>query len=406
MPHLGHMLMENKKIYLVSSISGANLENSWHRDQGLLTDTLRKLGYSASLVCPAPDPRRPDERFLIARPEELQEPGWWQQQAPWAVVFNTWGRKAYQPWWNAAVQATPRVMERLDTDGMRSPRVDLPLYLHRLYSGLGNSREPWQRFGRHVLPGLLAGYHLLRPKVLDAPMCRALAGLPLVAAESPVAAERIGRLLRMMGHSGNNVVLLPHPIIIRKVPDFQQAQEREKLVVAVGRWGAFQKNFPMMLKVLARFLEYRPNWRAELYGSVPEELAGLFDKFTARCGNRIIATGQVSNTQLLGAMNKARIFLNTSRYEGFSLAVAEALCAGCSVVASPHIAGMHWCGGSDSGTVATYYSVNSLLDALSAEATLWNQGMRDPIGIANTWQARVGAEAVTKNMLKLLTQSQ
>ena len=101
-------------------------------------------------------------------------------------------------------------------------------------------------------------------------------------------------------------------------------------------------------------------------------------------------------------MRNSKIFLMSSRHESFGIAAAEALCAGCSVVGPPHIPSVPWFCGSDSGTVATTYSKTGLGDALEAEASAWETGMRDPLKISANWHSRVGAEAVARQLVSLL----
>ena len=373
--------------------------SAWQRDQGLLVDASRTLGHNAYLACTGPRPDSPDNRFLIATPKDFGSPVWWKAQAPQAVVFNTWGRLAYRPWWEAAMQATPYVLERLDSDGLRSPRTGLLLYLHRSISGFKDSPYALHRKLAHLLAPTYAGFHLAVPSFLDRPFAVGLASLPLVAAESPVAAERIRRLMRKFEYTGSNITHIPHPVDQHGLPAANAVSDRENIVVSVGRWHSHQKNFPLMLKVLARFLGVNPSWRAVLPGSLPANAQHMLSRYDKRVADRMYLPGPMHHDQIVAHFSKAKIFLMTSRHESFGIAAAEALCCGCSLVGPAHIPSVPWFCGSDSGTVSTWYSANGMSDALAAEVQAWKSGLRSPGEIAKVWRKRVGAQEVVQQII-------
>ena len=109
---------------VIPLVYGDNL-GFWDRDVGLLVRTLRSLQYDAWLVALG-DPAQvgnPDLPVIRATLDQLGAPAWWQKQKPDGVVLNTWSAPRYDAIRNAALTATPRVVERLDTDGARSARL-------------------------------------------------------------------------------------------------------------------------------------------------------------------------------------------------------------------------------------------------------------------------------------------
>lgn len=97
--------------------------------------------------------------------------------------------------------------------------------------------------------------------------------------------------------------------------------EREQdVVLAVGR-RFFQKNLAMTLKAWKLLAEKRPPlW---LYGAEPE---------IAKEDKRIKYFKKPSNEEVNELYNKAAIFIQTSRHEGFCLPLLEAMAAGCPVI--------------------------------------------------------------------------
>jgi glycosyltransferase involved in cell wall biosynthesis len=391
----------HRKILFFTPIPARNLVGGWHRDQGLLVETTRSMGYDAQLIGRLPKPEKSDERLIAASDEDLSNPSWWQSRKPWAVVTNTWGAPRYDSIRNAIREATPRLMDRLDTAGARSPFICWPSYLYRDWSAYRDFTKPhfrnlafWHSLGRGIARQLFPG-------LLDRRLAASLEAIPIVTAESPIAVERMKRFQCLFGYSGNNIQLLPHPVDTNNMPE--PSPVKKNCVVSVGRWDAHQKNFPLLLRVLDRFLSSHRDWDAVLPGRANRETEKLLLKHCQNTSHRIQIPGSIANDKVQLLLSESKIFLSSSRYEAFSVAVAEALCSGCSVVAPAHIAGMPWCCGSNSGTVSPLYTKNNLVDALSAEAALWNVGQRDSVEIASIWRHRTGADSICKKLLNMLT---
>jgi len=88
----------------------------WSRDSGLTVLALRKMGYDVWLVAPVgPETVTTDRPVLLVSLETMKSADWWRMQNPDAVVLNTWSAPRYDAILQAALAATPRVVERLDT---------------------------------------------------------------------------------------------------------------------------------------------------------------------------------------------------------------------------------------------------------------------------------------------------
>ena len=98
--------------------------------------------------------------------------------------------------------------------------------------------------------------------------------------------------------------------------------EREKLVVAVGRWDLAAKDAPLLAKALDRFLAERPDHRVVLVGHGGE----------GRFGAGVERVGHVSQNELALLLGRARIVVTSSRWESYSLSSHEGLAMGCTVV--------------------------------------------------------------------------
>ncbi|MEU8136770.1 glycosyltransferase family 4 protein [Streptodolium elevatio] len=103
-----------------------------------------------------------------------------------------------------------------------------------------------------------------------------------------------------------------------------------RLVVGVGR--SAQKNIPLFVRVAARVLECLgdtgPAVAFAVIGHQDPEVPDLIEKLGV--GKRVRLVPPLPRLQ--HAFDAGDIFLSTSDYEGFGIAVAEAMCAGLPVV--------------------------------------------------------------------------
>ncbi len=97
-------------------------------------------------------------------------------------------------------------------------------------------------------------------------------------------------------------------------------KREENVVLGVGR-SFFQKNFEMTFNGWKLLGDKRPEmW---LYGFEPE---------LAKRDNRITYHTKPSNQEVNELYNRATMFIQTSRHEGFCLPILEAMAAGCPVI--------------------------------------------------------------------------
>ncbi len=103
--------------------------------------------------------------------------------------------------------------------------------------------------------------------------------------------------------------------------------EKENLMIVVGRPGSYEKNTEMLLQAV-RDLDLG-TWRILIIGPTEGDFPGYFARFileNPRFEGKLILVGNVPNKSLLFEYyNRAKVFLLTSRREGFALVFPEAL---------------------------------------------------------------------------------
>jgi glycosyltransferase involved in cell wall biosynthesis len=375
----------------------------WNRDLGLVVRTLRSMGYDAWLVAlyhPDQTPG-PDKPVIRATTKELEDPAWWRKHQPDALIINTWAATRYEAIRRAALSLEKPLIEKLDTDGVKSPRICFSLYFLREVMQYEYS-DPWYKKATVFLKAIartLVVY--LFPGLLDRKMVRGMSRVPVYAAETPLAVARVKRFLRLYKATPMpRVVTISHPantLEMRLRPE----DLKENIVVAVGRWDAAIKDWPLFFEIAKRFLFIRPDWKMVVAGSLPQ-FSEKARKELFMMKDRLILAGPLEHQQLSVWNRKAKIYLLTSHCETFNIAAAEALCCGCSVVGPSQIASASYFAGCQSGTPSYLRTPDHMTDALVAEVDEWEGNRRDPVKISQASLQNFAAEVVAKTYVKLV----
>lgn len=119
---------------------------------------------------------------------------------------------------------------------------------------------------------------------------------------------------------------------------FIDFEEKENLMITVGRIGIFEKNNELLLESFKDFSLLNVEWKLEIIGPVEPQFQAYVANFFEAYPNlrdRIIFTGSITDrTKLQSKYNKAKIFVLTSVEEGFPLVFLEAIKSGCTIISS------------------------------------------------------------------------
>jgi hypothetical protein len=109
--------------------------------------------------------------------------------------------------------------------------------------------------------------------------------------------------------------------------------KREIDILGVGSLSSL-KNYTLFIEVVAEVKKIFPGVKAAIAGTGEEEaqLKNLAGKLSLQ--NNLVFLGSLPHTQIFDCMNNSRLFLHTSRYEGNSTVLMEALCSGCQVIST------------------------------------------------------------------------
>lgn len=118
--------------------------------------------------------------------------------------------------------------------------------------------------------------------------------------------------------------------VTEKVFGLQPVEKVDRLI-AVGRL-AYQKNYPMMFRAFAQVHKLYPQYQLVVYGDGPqkEEIREEITKLGME--GHIVLAGK--SDHVIDEMNRSRLFVMSSDYEGMSNALLEAICVGLPVLST------------------------------------------------------------------------
>ena len=124
----------------------------------------------------------------------------------------------------------------------------------------------------------------------------------------------------------DNVCVIPNPL---RFEQLYKSDLKNKRIISVGRL-VYSKDFSTLLQVFAKVKERCPDWSLDIYGE---------GHYHDRLLSEIVSRGLSSSVRLMGNSLSIQdelidhsIFVCTSRYEGFSMVLIEAMGCGLPVV--------------------------------------------------------------------------
>jgi glycosyltransferase involved in cell wall biosynthesis len=127
--------------------------------------------------------------------------------------------------------------------------------------------------------------------------------------------------------NNERVVVIPNPTRLHVE---SSSLLNDKRAIAVGRL-SFEKNFSSLVRVWSRVAASFPEWRLDIYGEGGEY--SLIKKTIEKENLVGIVSLKGWSSHLEKELLSSSLFVQTSKYESFSLAILEACCCGLPIVA-------------------------------------------------------------------------
>lgn len=370
------------------------------RDSGLLSRGFQAIGVESRAVMPGP--ARPGDEAELIRTEyrNLESADWWRQHDLDGVALYAWGRPKFRKVAAAIREAGVFLVLNQDNGGLVSPLNGVGAWLReqRVLAGAGQVSGGWMRFAKLVGRGLTVGLAATDPL-----RAKHLKQGDIIACVSPAAADHYRRLCGLYGGKdlSRRVRVVPHPVN----PVFHyDGSPKERTVVMIGRWDvAIQKRPEFMMEVVGELAMRDLEVSVDVIGQRTPGLNAWHASLDPDRRDRIRLRGKLPPSEIRKILARAQVSYCPSSFESFHIASGEALCSGCSVVASQSasLASFDWFCGEGSGRLAESDDMVGHVTALGNELDAWASGRLDASKTAALWQSRLHAPKVAKQVISL-----
>lgn len=127
--------------------------------------------------------------------------------------------------------------------------------------------------------------------------------------------------------------VIPNPVIpVSAEIELKPFDERDSIIISLGRLDLFQKRQDILIGAFAKFLEKHPDYRLELYGDGPDE--GKLKQLASQLGiaDKVVFGG--ITYQSLQILSRSKFFVLSSDFEGIPNALMEAMSIGLPCVST------------------------------------------------------------------------
>ena len=162
----------------------------------------------------------------------------------------------------------------------------------------------------------------------------------------------------------NNVVVMPNPLPYEPA---SVMPTKNKIIMAAGRLDAwYVKGFDVLIKAWGKIADENPDWKLVIAGEGKEEslqfLQEIAEKYHFK--EQLQFVGYIDD--LLPLYRKSSIYVLSSRYEGFGMALIEAMSQGCApIVCDYHGRQREIVTSEKEGLICETDDVKTLSDAMS-----------------------------------------
>lgn len=140
-----------------------------------------------------------------------------------------------------------------------------------------------------------------------------------------------------IGNRLSNKVVLPNPL---SFPPIKRVASRPNKILACGSLDRYQeKGFDSLIEVFGKIALKYPHWTLDILGAGSDVSKKFLNELIRKSGaeNKIKLLGYSSD--VASVMQKYSIFVLSSRFEGFSMVLVEAMSQGCACVSYDCVAG-------------------------------------------------------------------
>lgn len=136
---------------------------------------------------------------------------------------------------------------------------------------------------------------------------------------------------KVSGVPKENMTVLPNPLTFEPVKNISH---KEKIILSTGRLDVWKvKGFDNLIRAWGRIAKQHPEWKLMIAGTGSFKSKEYLVRLTQeeQVKDSVLFIGFCNN--IIDYYKKASIFVLSSRYEGFGMALTEAMSQGCACIA-------------------------------------------------------------------------
>lgn len=136
---------------------------------------------------------------------------------------------------------------------------------------------------------------------------------------------------KVPGVPKENMIVLPNPLTFEPMKNIPH---KEKIILATGRLDVWEvKGFDNLIRAWGRIAKQYPEWKLMIAGTGSVKSKEYLVRLTeeGQVADSVLFIGFCNN--IIDYYKKASIFVLSSRYEGFGMALTEAMSQGCACIA-------------------------------------------------------------------------
>lgn len=141
---------------------------------------------------------------------------------------------------------------------------------------------------------------------------------------------------RIKNHSSDSSQIIPHVVIPCGIPlaEFVVGPKTKNIISWIGRIEEEQKRVRDIPKIALDLNSHFEDWKMHVYGDGGQLAELRSQTISHKLENKLFFHGWTASDVLKSKLKNSKVLLQTSNYEGMSVAVMEALASGCKIVSS------------------------------------------------------------------------
>ncbi|MDC1274779.1 glycosyltransferase [Planktomarina temperata] len=177
------------------------------------------------------------------------------------------------------------------------------------------------------------------------------------------------------------IKIMPNPITLQYADNDCDNKKRENLIISTGRLDPI-KGFSTLIKAFASCENYLPGWRLIIFGEGAER--GNLESLIAELDIKEKVSLPGSYPDIHRELIKAKLFVSSSKQEGMSMSILEALASGLQVICTKTSGGTYLLENGALGKLVPIEDVFALSESIKDICTKYDSLSINQFGVEET----------------------